>query len=569
MKIIEGPLDNDYRVYLKQRYDGSKSTRTTVQNIWEEIEKYVLPFRGMFFKDDTSEHSIEWHKREIFDDTAVEAASTLAASINGALTSFVHKWFGIRFRQKVLNEDHDVQVWLEEVTEITYQALEDSDFSLEISETYTDLVGYGTSVLVEEEETEEGVYEGLDFQSVPIKHAFFDVDSKGNIIYFYRRHFWTALQMVDKFGDNVPQDIKDKAENAENNEKTEVVFIVFPRKGYKHIDVSSKLGPLQRPYGSVYLLYKDTEMLGQEGGYYEMPAFVPKWRKTNDSQWGNSPAMLVLSDIKTLNDLVELTLTQLGKVVDPPSFTTERGLLSDLDLEASGLTVVRSKEDFWQYESKAKFEPGELRIEKLQGSIRRAFMTDQLELKESPAMSATEANIRYELMQRLLGPTLGRLKSDLYSPLIIRTVNILHRAGKLPPIPEIVQRTKGEYDIEYTGPLAKAQRSQTALAMKDWAGTVIEIAAKLSGIDPERAIQILSTVEWDKWSIELADILGVPASILVDARKLASDKRKRKQQQNEQEETAAAGQQGELMQVVGDGAKAMGDAGLNPEEAVA
>jgi hypothetical protein len=566
MKLISEQLDQDYRTYLIGRFQSSVSTRTTVQEIWEDIEKYVVPYRGMFFKDERDEHTIEWFKRQIYDDTAVEAASTLAASINGALTSFVSRWFGLAFRNEELNEDHDVQIWLEQVTEIAYQALEDSDFSLEISETYTDLVGFGTSVLIEEEEEDEGKHEGLDFQSIPIKHAFFDVDAKGKVIYFYRRHLWTPLQIVDKFGkDNVPEDIVEQSESTDTPEKKEVIFIVFPRAGYKTTDVSGQLGPLLRPYGSAYIMVKDSTLLGHEGGYYEMPAFVPKWRKTNDSQWGNSPAMLVMSDIKTLNDLVELTLSQLAKTVDPPSFTTERGLLSDLDLEPSGLTVVRSKEDFWQYQSTAKFEPGELRIEKLQASIRRAFMVDQLELKESPAMSATEANIRYELMQRLLGPTLGRLKSDLFDPLIERTINILHRTGKLPERPALIAELGGEFDIQYVGPLAKAQRSQTALAMQNWAATVVETSTQLANINPEAATQLVATADWDAWADELADILGVPASVMINVKKRQSDIRKRKKAAENQEQQAGAVAEGQVMQEVGAGAKAMDDAGLAPE----
>ena len=567
MGMPKGKLTEDDINGLRARYQAAQSERTTVREIWQDIERLVIPYRGRFYKEELSEHTIEWFKRQIFDSTAVEAASTLAASIHGALTSFTSQWFSLSFQNNELNEDYESRVWLEEVTKLAYKALEESDFQLEISETYLDLVGFGTSLLVQEEKTKNNNYDGMDFQSIPMKHAFFTTNVDGKVLYFFRRYWWKPVQIVDKFGDMVPDHVKELAESdSDTTEKMEVVFAVFPRDGYKDINTESKISAEKRPYGSVYFMNNDGHQLAPEGGYYEMPAYVPKWRKTNDSMWGNSPAMLVLSDIKTLNDLVELTLSQLAKVVDPPSFVTERGLLSDLDLEPAGLSVIRSKEDFWQYQSTARFEPGELRIERLQMAVRRAFLVDQLELKESPAMSATEANIRYELMQRLLGPTLGRLKSDLFDPLIERTVKILHRAGQFPPMPPLILELKGQFDIEYTGPLAKAQRSQTAAAMENWAEGITNLAAQVAPVDPEAATQIMAVADWDKFVEELADIKGVPVSVLTDSKKRAFDKQQREKQTADAGNAAAMGAEGEAAEQLGKGMQELENAGIDPSQ---
>ena len=562
-----GKLTDTEIDHLRARFEAAKSERTSVREIWQDIERLVIPYRGRFYKEELNEHTIEWFKRQIFDSTAVEAAATLAASIHSALTSFTSQWFLLSFQQKELNEDYESRVWLEEITKLTYKALEESDFQLEISETYLDLVGFGTSVLIQEEKTKFNSYDGLDFSSIPMKHAFFQTDTDGKVLYFFRRHWWKPIQILDKFGDMTPDDIKALAENnSDTSEKKEVVFAIFPREGYKDIKTTSTMSPEKRPYGSIYFMKNDGHRLKEEGGYYEMPAYVPKWRKTNDSMWGNSPAMLVLSDIKTLNDLVELTLSQLAKVVDPPSFVTERGLLSDLDLEPAGLSVIRSKEDFWQYQSTAQFQPGELRIERLQLAIRRAFMVDQLELKESPAMSATEANIRYELMQRLLGPTLGRLKSDLFDPMIERTVKILFRAGQFPEMPAMVKELEGQFDIEYTGPLAKAQRAQTALAMEDWAMRTIELASQMGQTSPEKAEQILAVADWDKFVEELADIKGVPPSVLTDKNVRAIEKQKREAAAASANKAASMEQHGNAAKALGEGMTAAGDAGVTPQQ---
>ena len=52
-------------------------------------------------------------------------------------------------------------------------------------------------------------------------------------------------------------------------------------------------------------------------------------------------------------------------------------------------------------------------------------------------MTATEVQVRYELMQRLLGPTLGRFQSEFLNPLIERVFGIMFRANAFLPAPEI------------------------------------------------------------------------------------------------------------------------------------
>lgn len=546
---------------LKKRYEACKSDRSTIQNIWDEIEKYILPYRGDFFTDQSHELQIEWRKTEVFDSTAVDAAQTLAASIHGALTSFVSQWFQFRWRDKRLHRITEAMQWIEEAALTCFQALQDSDFGLEVSEAYLDLVGFGTATIIQEElTTPSGNFEGLDFQSISLKHSFFEVDHHGKVLYYYKRLMWTPGQIITKFGiENVPEDIVEKYKNeASSSTKLEVVFAVYPREGVSKSNTLTRLPKDKRPFGFKYFLHRDATMLGEEGGYYEMPAYVPKWRKVNDSAWGHSPAMVQLSNIKTLNKLVELTLAALGKVVDPATIVTERGLLSDLDLAAGGLTVVRNKDDLWAYESKARFDAGDLKINDLRQTIRQAFFVDQLELKESPAMSATEANIRYELMQRLLGPTLGRLQSDFLDPCLERTFKILYRAGKIKPPPEIVSEFNPDIDIEYVGPLPKAQRTQTAAAIDSWLTQVEQLA----GVDEE----VLTVPDWEEIVKGTADIKGVPAIMIKSERKRRAEKRQREQMAAKQAGLAGVTAEGAALEQVGKGLQAVKEAGTTVEE---
>lgn len=512
-----------------RRYQAQNAQRQLVEQTWDLVEKFIGPIRGgKFFQDNVGELSVDWRRgRDVFDNTAIVAADILASAVHSALTSPALQWFGLRFRNDEMNENAEAKVWLEACAEEIYQALGDSNFNTEINETYLDLVTYGSSILVEEEE--DKVYVNprggdLVFSSVPIRECFFEAGADGRPVVLYRCYEWTPVQIVDKFGNRTPEDIKQKAMNgATADVREKVIFCVWRRKEVNENSVRL-MAPKLRPYGCIYVLERGCVPLSDEGGYYEMPAFFIRWKKSSGSQWGHGPGTLALSDVMTLNQLVELVLKAAGKVVDPATLVNERNLLSDLDLDASGVTVARDIAGIKPYESAARFDVSSMQVDDLRRKINRTFLVDQLELKESPAMTATEVQVRYELMQRLLGPTLGRLQSDLLDPLIERTFRILWRAGKLPPMPEKLAMLRPQLDVEYTGPLARAQRVDRVASMERWAAQI----GQLSQIFPE----MHDLVNPDRLGRESARLLGVPTKSLNSQDEVKTLRRNREQQNN-------------------------------------
>ena len=366
---------------IRRRYQVLRAERYTIENTWELIEKFVAPYRGEFFEENDTEHSIDWKLRELFDSTAIQASNTLASSLHGSLTSPAYQWFALRFRSDELNSNKEAKAWLEDTEKRIFHALQESNFNLEANECYLDLVHFGTSVIVEEIEGDElnGDVD-LVFKTVPTKECFFEMDSKANVLALYRRFSYTPQQIVDKFGkDKVPQDVLDKAAHPVEEDKMDVIMAIYKRDvGGKDVDTTKPMMPKSRPYGRKYIIQATADELGDEGGYYEMPAFVPRWKSTSESKFGNSPSMVALPDILTLNELVHMILRATEKVVDPATVTTERGLLSDLDLDPGGLTVVRDISQLVPFESRARFDVSELQTEKLQEASPSTFYVYQL-----------------------------------------------------------------------------------------------------------------------------------------------------------------------------------------------
>ncbi len=194
----------------------------------------------------------------------------------------------------------------------------------------------------------------------------------------------------------------------------------------------------------------------------------------------------------------------------------------------------------------------------LRNNINRMFLVDRLELKESPAMTATEVNARYDLMQRLLGPTFGRLQSDFLSPMLERTFKILMRAGQLPEMPEILQDVPStEMDIEYIGPMGRAQKADMLGAMSQW----MRDMAELGELYPE--LRMLPDAQ--AYGREMAKAANVPATIVRSQDEVDEMVNQEKQAALQQQQLEQAGMQGQAMQAMGDGAQSLQDAGVEQQ----
>lgn len=486
---------------IRRRFDALVSQRKTLDNTFQAIEKFIVPYRGEFFKPEQSMLEVEWRRRYIYDSTAPVACDTLASKIHTNLTSPSIRWFELRFRNDKINDMQGAKEWIEQVQDEIWQALLESDFNMEIAETYLDLCSFGTAILFEEEISEEN-WEGITFTAIPVKNGYFEMGADDNVLRVYRRLQYTRLQLKDAFPDYDFDEYLSNSDEANVDEKHDVIFCVYKREDGKQYD-GKRINPMKREYGYKYVLHQSAEVL-KEGGYYEMPAYVARWKKVSGADWGHSPAFICLSDVLQLNETVQVTSQARIKEVDPPMKSTERGLVTDLDLTTGGLTMVMEMDELDRLLPPNPLAYSDIEIERLQDSIRSTYFTNKLDLKDSPAMTATEVMARLQQMMELFAPTLGRMQADLLDPLIEKTYRTLGRNNRLPPPPEGLEEV--DLDIEYTGPIPRAQKNERAQSMSMW---VSELAG-YSQVIPE----ILDTVDTDAIARGLGYDRGVPAKMM-------------------------------------------------------
>jgi hypothetical protein len=114
--------------------------------------------------------------------------------------------------------------------------------------------------------------------------------------------------------------------------------------------------------------------------------------------------------------------------------------------------------------------------------------------------------VRYELMNRLLGPTMGRLQNDLLDPLVTNTFQMLFRAKQFPEMPDVVKQMGGYVNVVYVGPLARAQKSDEVASVERWLGDIANFAQifpELRHVPDPKAI-----------AVYLSDGLNVPSRLM-------------------------------------------------------
>lgn len=472
--------------------------RKVVEQQWDLLESFVMPSRGMFFVDSNEqEGSVNWRHRERFDDTAVFSAQSLAATIHSTLTNQSSLWFTQRFRKDELNKNLEYAGWLQKVSAHIHEIIQSSNFHVEAAEFYHDDVGFGSACMVHEV-GEKGKHR---FKTAMLRECFVEENPEGGLIRFYRKRAYTGLQLRDMFPNDVLPDAVLREIEKPTSKTFTLVTCIYKNNEAKEDDGTIIDNPEERQFLRKYFIRESRTEIGKVHGYYSMPVYFLRWARTAGSRWGYSQGMIVMGAILTLQEITSMTLAANEKVLDPPILATSRGVLGDIDLAARGVTYVENMDSIKEFVSSARVDFGNLAVDQLQSVVRYAFFQDKLELKESPAMTATEVNARMEQMQRFMGGAVIRVKPDFLDPLIERIFREELRAGRLPPIPEGLN--EANIDIQYVGVLARTQRLDAVDSYRSWLAMLTEMAL----INPD----VLDVADLHFIADDSGDRLGVPA----------------------------------------------------------
>lgn len=470
---------------ILQMRDDMRLDRATFESLYEDISRFVFPQRARI---NAKVSAGEDRTQEIYDSTATNSAFIAASATQGSIVPSTIRWFNMRLTVRAMEDLEGVKDWLYELTIAALNAINGSNFQTEIQEVFLDLYGYGTGCVFVGQRSPNVArttgFRGLHFKATQPGFYSISENEDGIVDHIFRDFKLSAAAIMSMFGEeNAPQRVRDCMSNNKPYEMLEVTHFVAPRYEVDPLNVDPDAPGHKQPYRSLFLLIEEGDIL-QEGGFFQFPYMVPRWSKMSGELYGRGPGINALPDIRTLNRATELRFGAWEKAIDPPMGVLHRGVMGNIDIRARGKTILRSKDAVFPIHQNARFDVDQMNTLDMRDSIRRAFFIDQIQLPPMGTTPATATEIagRFETMQRILGPTFGRIQYELFNPMLGVVAATLIREGVVPPPPdELVMALEEEglaLEFEYEGPLTRAQQFQDVENIQR-AGTVLASLAEL------------------------------------------------------------------------------------------
>lgn len=475
-------------------YGKLLTQRATTEQTWQALANLMRPIRiDVRARRSPGQQQTQF----VFDGTAIKAQGDLASALSGSMTSVDYQWFTLRMGLEELNDDWETRAWLEDCAKRIYLAFQQSNFGAEMNELYQDLIVFGTGCMwMDEKPLTTARFNGFLFKTIaPGRYVFMeDAEGKPNLV--MSEITMTGAAIAKKFGAEKLSSVAKAKYDKSPEEPITVLRVVRPVDG----------GTGRKRFELVWYELDQKHFLGSQY-LRRLRCLVPRWEKASEEVYGRGRGHVAYPDTATLNRAVELRLRHWAKAVDPPVLTVDDGVIGKLRLMSGMRTMVRNPEAVKPFDSGAKFDVANFQEEQIRVAIRNYFYADQLQLPAKQYMTAYEIASHIELMQRLLGPTIGRLKDELFNPLIDYAFDTMMMTGVLPPPPPLVvaaaQAGYTDINVMYTSPLTRTQRANELGALQQ----VIGGAQALIANDPN----LMDNFDGDTILREGAADSGVPA----------------------------------------------------------
>jgi hypothetical protein len=425
-----------------------KDRRSLFDTLQEDVAKHVIPFRQDWTPDVQQGQK---HGTHIWDGTPQGAVNIFTNGMYGNVVSPALPWFMIQSSDDLLNDIASVKAWAQEATKAVSRALYRSNFYREMLPFIADWGTIGTATLYSEldEATQR-----IAFNAIHPKQIYIATDRFGFVDTVFREYKISLRNAVDQFGlESLSETHKNMYEDDKFKE-IKILHAVYPRVDYDHTrkDVQNK------PFASVWIDIENNRVF-RISGFDEFPYAVGRYAVNTGEDYGRSPAMESLPDIKGLHKIGKDLLQASDMHVNP---------MYNVPVDQKGQVRIGSKKinyftDPQRVVHRAGVEGnyfvGVDREQRKQENVREAFHVNFFLMLQNAerGMTATEILERQSEKAIVLAPAVGRLTFEVLDKIISRTFNIEFEAGRIPPPPTAITENQNEVEVTYLGPLAQVQ----------------------------------------------------------------------------------------------------------------
>lgn len=524
---------------LLKRTETLEAGKQNFLNLYQEIGDLFRPVRSDIISKKTAGDKENF--KRIFDSFPILAVETFASILLGVLTNKSTKWFNLQTVDDKLGEVNAVSTWLSQATEVMWNKLYNpaSGFEQALLEAFKDVGAFGTVATL----IEEGSKFDLVFITQNIRNYLVSENSEGRVDSIITKAQFSARQAIEKFGNDVNEQIKKIAEK-NPYELFDFQLHIYPRSERD----KTKIDALNKAYAGCWVDVKHKEIV-KEIGWDSFPVAVGRSEKSTDELYGTSRAMIALADARELNAIQQRYAESVELRLRPP-LIQNADFAARLNLSPGAINKATQNAS---YAGRSAIEPIntvgdlngtlELAQEKKQ-SIREIFFLDKMKIFDNPNATATQVlELRAEGF-RIMSSVATSIQEYL-DAILDRTFDILFRKSYavndldgggssfnlLPSavFPEMPNELKNapELKVVFVNPINQSQQTIELNGIDVLINTVGSIAQ----ISPD----VMDVVNFDNVLRKKRSILNIDPELINDEKTVKQIRQERQSQQQQQQ----------------------------------
>lgn len=519
---------------LVSHLEGLRAKRLAQQR---ELGKLILPSRGLFQGEDRE----SLRESNLFNPAANRALRKAAAGMTQAITPASDPWFRHAF---LLREDRELtggNEYVDGVDSLLRAVLAAGGFYRAIHSFNKELLAFGCALLG----CEQSARTVARYLCQTCGTYCVALDADGNLDVVARRLMMTPRELAERFGrERLTQATQQKL-TSRPYDPVAVCHVAQRRTARE----AGREDARNMPVASYW--YEEsgaTEFLA-ESGFRSMPFFFTVWEEGR-GVYGTGPGDEALADQKGIEGWELRKALGVEKMIDPPLLSAGP-LKAHLDTTpGSVIPTMGTQQDALRPLYEVNFGPAiahvqeeinqiSLRLE----DVMMANIFANMSLETRPAgMTMTEYMDRRRRSAELMGPTVSSYEPRILSPLLERTYDLLDDAGLLPQPPDGLSPF-ASLNVSYQSPMAQMLEQSGAVAIQN----LFEVLLPMLQAAPELADKF----DFEQAVDELAQRLGVPASVIRSDETVAAMRQQRAEAQAAQQQQMAEAQMVQQMAQLG------------------
>lgn len=496
---------------LLARFEHAKSLKEQWSDTFEQCYEYAIPQRESFFTETAGRRRTD----RIFDETAVVGVQEFASRLQAGIVPNYARWADFIAGSEIpKDQQKDVNLMLDDVTDYVFEILQNSNFSQEIHESFLD-IALGTGVLL----VEEGdATNPVKFKAVPLPHVCMTSGHDDKVDHIFRKRMIKFYELAvaypnAEFSEKMMMDMEKSPDK-----ECEIIEVVY-RNYFNTKEEEYHFCAIAKEYE--YKLYSET-FKGQGSN----PYVVYRWSKCAGEVYGRGPLQLALPAIKVANLVVELILENAQMSISGMYQVEDDGVVNVDNIQLIPGTIIpkaAGSAGLQPIAPAGNFQVSDLVLRDMRVNIKKALYNDMLgNPNEKTPMSATEVAERQADLSRQIGAAFGRLQSEMVTPVLQRVVYILKKQGRI-KIPVINGR---EVKVRSSSPLAQAQNQQDV-------ANIDRFLAMIQGRVGPELTNIL--VKQDEVAKYVAKKLGIPEELIRSSEEMQAAAQQMQQMMQQQQ----------------------------------